>query len=84
MGNQLPDLGFVAIEAMDNPSLAGMVFFVELQQEFVTLHIVDDQGLLIGLRKQNVFFETVDLLWQRLWMQLVDTRFTDGRQLSFL
>ena len=54
-----------AVEAVDNPDLAGLMLFVQSQKEVGGFDVVDDERLLILLAEQDVLFEDFDLKGKR-------------------
>ena len=80
----MADFLCVAVEAVDDPSLPGLVFFVKLEDIGSSLDIMNDQRLLVLFGKLDVFFERVDLKIIGILMESVKTCLPDGNDFVFL
>lgn len=78
---ELADFVGGAVETMDDPRLFGLVFFMEIQDIGGGSHIMDNQGFLVFLGKEDVLFENLDLQGKRVFVKAVDPCFTDGSNL---
>ena len=72
-----------AVEAVDDPSLAGLVFFMKPENVGGATHIVDDQGFLVLLGKEDVLFEKFELKRDGVFVEAVDTGLSDGGDFVF-
>ena len=83
--NPLPDeLLYVLLrtaEAMDNPRLLGFVLFPQGDDFIMAAHIVQDHWLFQGFRKFDLSLKEFDLSFKTRLVHLVQTRFTEGKDL---
>ena len=73
-----------AVEAMDDPDLLGLVFFVKLENIGGSLDIMNDQRLLILFGKLDMFFKIFELKIVGIFMKTVKTCFPYGNDFVFL
>ena len=71
----------VAVETVENPSLLGLVLFVEAQDIGCGPDIMDNQRLSVLFGKDDVTFEDFALEVIGIRMGTVEARFTDGSEL---
>ena len=67
-----------SVEAVDNPSLLGTMFFVELQDVGSGLYIMDDEGLLVLFGEQDVLLKDFHLEVVGVFMETVEACLADG------
>jgi hypothetical protein len=73
-----------AVEAMDDPSLAGLVFFVHLEDHVGSAHVMDDERLAVLFRERDMLLKQDELLRQRVKMDAVDAGLANGGDTVFL
>lgn len=78
---ELADFDGGTIEAMDDPSLFGLVFFVKPKDVGSGADVMDNQRLLILFGKEDVFFEIFELNFEGLFMGAVEARFANSGNL---
>lgn len=73
-----------AVEAVEDPRLAGLVFFMELQDVSGGVDVMDDEGFLVLFGEEDVSFE--DFLLQGVGVRVgaVEAGFADGGQAVLL
>lgn len=66
------------VEAVDDPSLLGLMLFVKPEDIGGTSHIVNDKRLLVLLGKQDMLFKNLELKRDGVFVSSVDAGFTNG------
>ena len=67
-----------SVEAVDNPSLFGTMFFVESKDIGSGLYIMDNEGLLVLFGEQNMLLKNFHLEVVGVFMEAVETSFAYG------
>ena len=80
---ELTDFVGVSIEAMDDPGLAWLVFFMQSQNIRGGFYAMDDQGFPVLFGEEDVLFKDFQLTVVGVIMDTVETSFPDGDDFVF-
>ena len=72
-----------AVEAVDDPSLLGLILLVKPEYVGRASYVVDNERFLVLLGKQDVFFKKLELKRDGVFVGSVDAGFADGGDAVF-